>query len=391
MKNSSVKSSARKYSVKRHINMHNSSRSLKQQGYTMLEVLVAMSLGLVVLGSAIGMQISHREAFSLTESKLNMQTNAKFAHEFIAASLRELGAVGCRTVEGYYAGSQEAASSNYEIAFNNPDIAFANFKINQELLGYENAEGSSSWSPGVSGDFSFGADMLDGSDALTIRGAIGPTYRVDYGDIDSDSVQLNMSNISNVQLKPNHYAVLSQCDKAEVFKITGTEAQVNAGTIFHGSGALGDDNALPAFEKDFTDTSSAELRRVAVTTYYIAENDNGIPTLYRDIDNVSDPLVEGVERMQIEYGINTDPSSVNVPDEYHDAQWVETQGVWGDVVSVRLSFIMRSKTQLYKQNVAKTYSLPGAVTYNYAANDRFARIVYTATVNLRNRTTGVRL
>lgn len=357
----------------------------------MLEVLVAMTLGLVVLGSAIGMQISHREAFALTESKLSMQSNAKFAHEFIAASLRELGAVGCRTVEGYYAGNQEADSSNYEIAFNNPDIAFANFKINEELLGYENAEGSSSWSPVVSGDFSFGADMLDGSDALTIRGAIGPTYRVDYTDIASDSVQLNLSNISNVQLKPSQYAVLSQCDKAEVFKITGTEAQINAGTIYHGAGSLGDDNALPAFTKDFTDTSSAELRRVAVTTYYIANNDNGVPTLYRDIDNVSDPLVEGVERMQIEYGINTDVTTVNVPDEYHDAQWVNNQGAWGDVVSVRLSFIMRSKNELYEQDMAKTYSLPGAVTYNYAVNDRYARIVYTATVNLRNRTLGVRI
>jgi type IV pilus assembly protein PilW len=200
-----------------------------------------------------------------------------------------------------------------------------------------------------------------------------------------------MANVGNVQLQPNNYAVLSQCDKAEVFKITGTEAQVNAGTINHGSGALGDDNALPAFEKDFTDTSSAELRRVAVTTYYIADNDNGIPTLYRDIDNVSDPLVEGVERMQIEYGINTDDTTVNVPDEYHDAQWVDAQGVWGDVVSVRLSFIMRSKQPLYDQDVAKTYSLPGAVTYSYAVNDRFARVVYTATVNLRNRSLGVRI
>lgn len=357
----------------------------------MLEVLVAMTLGLIVLGSAIGMQISHRDAYALTESKLSMQTNAKFAHEFIAASLRELGAVGCRTVEGYYAGSQEADSSNYEIAFNNPDIAFANFKINEELLGYENAEGSNSWSPTLSGDFSFGADMLDGSDAITIRGAIGPTYRVDYDDIAADSVQINLSNIANVQLKPSQYAVLSQCDKAEVFKITGSEAQINGGTIYHGAGALGDDNALPAFEKDFTDTSSAELRRVAVTTYYIADNDNGIPTLYRDIDNVSDPLVEGVERMQIEYGINTDATSVNVPDEYHDAQWVNNQNAWGDVVSVRLSFIMRSRNELYEQDMQRTYSLPGAVTYDYAANDKYARIVYTATVNLRNRTLGVRI
>jgi len=374
--------------------MQNSSRSLKQQGYTLLEVLVAMTIGLVVLGSAITMQISHRQAYALTESKLSMQTNAKFAHEFIAASLREMGAVGCRSAGGYtLEGDQE---SNYEIAFNNPDIAFANFKIDEELLGYENAEGSSIWSPTVSSDFLFGADMLDGSDAITIRGAIGPTYRVDYNDIatNRESVQLNMSNVSNVQLEPNNYAVLSQCDRAEVFKVTGTEEQVSAGTIYHGDGMLGDDNALAGFsgDIDFTDRSMAELRRVAVTTYYIAENENGVPTLFRDVDNVSDPMVEGVERMQIEYGINTDTNTVNVPDEYHDAQWVDNQDAWGDVVSVRLSFIMRSRNELYEQDMQKTYSLPGAVAnYDYAVNDKYARMVYTATVNLRNRSLGARI
>ncbi len=391
MKKLAMKNSARKFPANKLGKLHNSPRGLKQQGYTMLEVLVAMTLGLVVLGSAIGMQISHREAYALTESKLSMQTNAKFAHEFIATSLRELGSAGCRTVDNYY-GGESAQETNYEIAFNNHDIAFANFKANEELLGYENAEGSNSWSPGVSGDFLFGADMLDGSDALTIRGAIGPTYRVDPGDIATDSVQLNLSNISNVQLRPNQYAVLSRCDVAEVFKITGTEVQINAGTINHGAGVLGDDNALPAFKQKFATGiyTAAELRRVAVTTYYIADNDNGIPTLYRDIDNVSDPLVEGVERMQIEYGVNTDDTTVNVPDEYHDAQWVETQGDWGNVVSVRLSFIMRSKNELYKQDMAKTYKLPGVVPFDFDANDKYARIVYTATVNLRNRTLGDR-
>ncbi len=394
MKSSDMKNLARTYSVSTHIKLHNSPHGFKQQGYTLLEVLVAMTLGLVVLGSAITMQISHREAYALTESKLSMQTNAKFAHEFIAASLREMGAVGCRTVKNYYAGSdQNDDSGNYIIAFNNPDIAFANFKINEELLGYENAEGSGSWSPGVSSDFSFGADMLDGSDAITVRGAIGPTYRVEPDDIAADSVQLNLSNVSNVQLRPNQYAVLSRCDVAEVFHITGTEAQINAGSIFHGAGALGDDNEFPTFKQDFANAieSTAELRRVAVTTYYIAENENGIPTLFRDVDNVSDPMVEGVERMQIEYGINTDTATMNVPDEYHDAQWVNNQNVWGDVVSVRLSFIMRSRNELYEQNLAKTYSLPGVVTYDYAVNDKYARMVYTATVNLRNRSLGARI
>jgi len=365
-----------------------------QNGFTMLEVLVAMTLGLVVLGSAIGMQVSHRKSFKVTESKLNMQTNARFAFEFIGSSLRELGTIGCRTVENY--------ADGYRIAFVDKNIAFADFNLGKEIEGYDNVEGNTQWSPVVPPAFDFTGNMTDGSDAITIRGAVGEVYPVDMDDNEGLSsagigIQLNMANISNIQLAPLQYAVLSQCAFAEVFQITGTQAQVNAGTIEHGISGLAVSNQNTTFTSDFDTRSIAELRRVAVTSYYIANNDNGIPTLYRDRDNTSNPLVEGVERMQIEYGVNTDKSTawsggtVNVPDEYHDAVGVAASAAgWANVVAVRLSFIMRSKEEVYEQDVTKTYSLPGTTVYSYTPTDKYARLIYTATVNLRNRTLGKR-
>ena len=369
-----------------------------QNGFTMLEVLVAMTLGLVVLGSAIGMQVSHSKSFKVTESKLNMQTNARFAFEFMGSSLRELGAIGCRTVENYGDGATASDISAYTIAFSNSGIAYADFNPGLELVGYDNVEGSTLWQPVVPGDFDFSADLIDGSDAITIRGAIGETYPVDIenGEWSTSGIQLNMTNISKIQLEPLQYAVMSQCDKAEVFQITGTKAQVNAGTITHGVSGLAVSNGSAFFEKEFADGRSiAELRRVAVTSYYVANNDNGIPTLYRDRDNTSDPLVEGVERMQVEYGVNSDKSSasgtINVPDEYHDAVWVDASaGGWANVIAVRLSFIMRSKEEVFETDVTKTYRLPGTTVYSYTPTDKYARLIYTATVNLRNRTLGKR-
>ena len=104
-----------------------------------------------------------------------------------------------------------------------------------------------------------------------------------------------------------------------------------------------------------------------------------------------------VQRMQIEYGVNSDKSAadaggtVNVPDEYHDAVWVEASaGGWANVVTVRLSFIMRSKEEVFETDVTKTYNLPGTTVYSYTPTDKYARLIYTATVNLRNRTLGKR-
>ncbi len=378
----------------------------KQSGYTMLEVLVAMTLGLVVLGSAIGMQISHQKGFKTTESKLSMQTNARFAYEFIAKDLRELGAVGCRTAENLMGGETLAKKYTgdyrkgaYNIALNNVSVAHADFRIGREIIGYENNEGSTTWTPVVSGDFSFTGDMKDGSDAITVRGAIGRTYRVDFskagGDLATDraSVQLNMLNISKVNLKPKNYAALSQCNAVEIFKVTGSEAEVSAGKIGHAAGVLGDDNASATFtQKGFAEGSVAELRRMAVTTYYVADNPSGIPTLYRDVDGIADQLVEGVERMQIEYGVNINDATHNVPDVFRTADWVEANDQWRNVVALRLSFIMRSKEEVYEQVVSsKSYKLPGASVYTYTPSDKYARLVYTSTISLRNRLTGNRI
>ncbi len=367
-----------------------------QKGFTIVEVLVAMTLGLIILGSAIGMNISHQRGFQLTESKLNMQTNARFAYEFIASSLRESGSVGCKTAYRYTGDQDLGADGNasYVIAFNNDNLPYADFNPGREILGYENSEGSNIWTPTVPVAFSFPGNMLDGSDAITIRGAIGRVYSFTKDDMiaGDTGVQLDMTNLAFVALEPEHYAVMSMCNKAEVFKVTGTDAQVSAGTIYHGAGADGDDNEDSSFTIKFAGTSVVgELRRTAVTTYYIANNPAGVPTLYRDIDNVSDPLVEGVEKMQIEYGVNTDSAVRNVPNVFKTADWVNANGEWSNVLAIRIGFIMRSKDPVYETPMSVTHRIPGATAhYTYTTNDRFARVVYTATVNLRNRTLGER-
>ena len=373
--------------------MKNNQINCKQDGFTMVEVLVAMTLGIIVLGATIGMQITHQSSFKITDNKLFMQTNARFAFEFISNSMRELGAAGCRTVGSYQniGGAEgDTMKTKYHIGLISEIIPFADFRAENEILGYENTA-TNAWTPSVPADFTFISKIIDGSDAITLRGALGPTYRVDSSDLSTGSIQLNLANISRISLKPKQYAVLSQCDRAEVFKVTGTDAQVAAGLLSHTSGTLGDDNRFDNFGSDgngfnYDSRSVAEVRRVAVVSYYIANNDNNVPTLYRDIDNISDPLVEGVEKMQIEYGVDNNSATYHVPDVYHNADWVSANGQWANVVSVRVSFIMRSKRAVYDEAGTNTYKLPGASVYSYTPNDNFARLVYTSTINLRNRT-----
>jgi len=87
-------------------------------------------------------------------------------------------------------------------------------------------------------------------------------------------------------------------------------------------------------------------------------------------------LVEGVEDMQIRYGIDSDN------DQFAN-QYVNSAAVpdFEDVVSIRIMLLVRSIDDFVTE-AAQTYSFNGAST---TPGDRRLRQVFTATVALRNR------
>ena len=385
--------------------MKNINGKNKQAGLTILELLVAMTLGAVVLGGALSMQVSHRKGFKSIDNKMNMQTNARFAFEFISNSLREMGSAGCLTANGYVGRSGSAlpsfldltdntiyqTSGEYRIGFNNPAQADADFRYQQELIGYDDTTLAGSPPP-----VALVPASNAGSDVLLVKGAIGPTYVFDSESLYTSnhaSLTIDPVRYPFIDLQANQYAVMSQCAGAEIFQITGTDAQVAAGIITHGSGGGASQNANGVFATDdsgaaaggltFKRGQSAELRRVASVAYYISNNASGVPTLFRSIDGVANPLVEGVEQMQILFGLDTNGDKA--PDTYRDSSTANMS----QAVAVRLSFIMRSQDEVYKITKSRTYPIPGEAAYA-SPSDKFSRQVFTTSVTLRNRLTGNR-
>ena len=181
---------------------------------------------------------------------------------------------------------------------------------------------------------------------------------------------------------------MSQCAGAEIFKITSSDAVIQAsGTISHATGTDGDENETGEFKTDFLrESSSTEIRRVATSAFYIANNASGEPTLFKSIDGVSNPLVEGVEHMQVLYGV--DSNEDNVPESYKDASQIGTD--FSAVVTVRLNFIMRSKEEVYKTDKKQVYELTGEAD-TFESTDKYSRLIFTSTVTLRNRVLGKRI
>lgn len=375
-----------------------------QAGYSMLELLVAMTMGILILASAVTMQVSNRTDFRNTTSELEMKTNAKLAAEFIGNSLRAVGSMGCRTASAYEGGTgQNMNQSSYNISLNNNQLAWANFNPGHEIQGYQ-AVGAG-WTP--TPDATLGlTGMLPGSDALTLRGTIGESYVLQPRNIGDTAYFLNIPAGTDVRIAQNNFAVASTCKDAEIFRVTSSDGLIDTGVIGRAAGGAGDENEFGTWalaNGGISREHHGELMRVATLTYYVANNTRGVPTLFRSIDGgTPSPLVEGVERMILDYGIEDDEVARNVASRYLTASQIQgtcntpmavpvsENCLWPSVVSVRVSLIMRSDQQIYGQAVNQSYTLPGANPLVYTPNDRFSRAIYSSTFAVRNRMIGDR-
>lgn len=140
----------------------------------------------------------------------------------------------------------------------------------------------------------------------------------------------------------------------------------------------------------------APLRKVKQNIYYVANNAQGVPNLMRitfdrGAYSSPQPLIEGIQAFQVEFGIDnlgsnglaisaTNPGDGNA-DEYVDCAPCDLAQLQ-NVVAVKVHVLARNlePTTGYTDN--KVYQL-GSLTIP-AANDRFKRHVFSTTVRLVN-------
>ena len=91
------------------------------------------------------------------------------------------------------------------------------------------------------------------------------------------------------------------------------------------------------------------------------------------------PLVEGVEHMQVAYGLDSDGDGG--VDQYLDASGVSAAGSWQKVITIKVALLMRSRTEVFPDAQEKTWSLLGV---NIVRHDRYQRSVHSRVIYLRN-------
>jgi len=387
-------------------------------GFSLVEMMVAMALSLLVVGSLIALFVGFHSASGTTAGISSLTDNGRFALNYIEQTTRSAGFLACST---------SSASQNILTGSSGAQEIYYNFS--QAMEGYEALNTGpggvvtllesptqaqsvvGNWTPPLNVHLKLdltpsGTDpggVISGSDILVVResaqNAQQPTTYVT--SIVDGSTSFVVNNVGQpgelLTLQPNQLAAISNCGKNYVFQITGVAGTAPA-TISHasGSGSLNSSSTFAANTGSFT--AGSQVSPVNTIVYYIGVGADGDGALFR-ADLLSNPggptsfypveLVPDIENMQILYGVDTTAGSTTSVNQYLTADQVTD---FNTVMSVKVALLSASPIVASKNtgpgaltnvpSTAQTFSLLGtAVT---APLDTRLRRVFEVNIAVRN-------
>lgn len=342
-----------------------------QGGLSLIELMVSITIGLLILVALTSMFINQSKTRVELDKSNHMIDNGRYAMELLTDNL---------SLAGYYSNYVPVGAP--ATLYDPCDIAsLTNSVTNPAILelnvqGY-NAVNSTSLisslpcgstyvtSGGLTYTAGSPASVNPGSDILTVRRAsttisASATSGITY-------LQVSMCP-TDVPGPPNNYQI-----------ITAPAVAPASFSSMH--------------QKDCA--TAANLRPFMVLTYFVSPSDNStivvpgsgctvgdcIPTL-KQIDQYGNvtPLVEGVEYLQFDYGI--DDTGNGEADRYVDCSTC-TLTDWSNVVSVRINLIARNQEKTAGWSDSKVYSL-GLDGTAGSFSDPYKRHAFTQLVRLVN-------
>jgi type IV pilus assembly protein PilW len=276
---STTKQIQRAKAIRKHLRQHPVSTPSyrKQQGLTLIEIMIALLIGAFILGGIMGVFLNTQRTYRVQDAMSRLQENGRFAMEFIANDIR--------------------------------------------MADYRECQTSTPPSLDIS---------LDAVNNIPLKGVNG--------------VQ---SNVSSAKDAPDAIGFK--------WSLRGCNAY-NAGSP--------NDPTTESPQNRYYEIQTAKLYSCATCE-----------------------LVEGVENMQILYGVDTDmtvlkPNGDGVANYYTKGTAANFPAAadWAKVVSVRVSLLLQTEDNIASQALPYTYN--GATV---AATDRRIRRVFNSTFALRNR------
>jgi type IV pilus assembly protein PilW len=331
------------------------------RGFSLVEMMVAITIGLIILAAVSAVFVSSKRSYSTQDRLARLQENARFAIQFLTRDIRMAGYSGC---------AKDITNVNNTL---NNSASFV-YSAQIPIEGIENA--ASTWSP--SGSSSSGlTNMKSNTDAIAIR--LADTSQIEQVTqvMQSETDVINVASAAN--LPTDSIVMVSDCSNADVFQVTSNASSALA----HATGGASPGNSTQTLSKLYD--TAAQVMNFHTRVYYVQNRSDGTPALYmQDNGGTSQELVEGVESLQITYGVDTDADGV--PNVYltAGAAGLSSTADWAKVKSVRIGILVRTPNDKdIDPDIRSSYDVNG-YTFNVTPGDRYQRRVFVTTIRVRN-------
>lgn len=313
--------------------MFDHGRPGRQQGLTLVEILVAIVISLILIAGVIQIFVGTRQTYRFQDALARVQENGRFAAETISRDVRLAGFVGCTTLISVTPNPVPPLAVDYTRDTYIADVPTGGAPATQ----------------------------APGTDSLTLRMLEPATMRLNIDMLNPGDVVTVPANLQGLQV--GDVVGVADCNNVDLFTVN---AVAGAGPV----------TVTPNAPLRVAYVTGAELSRYREVTYFIAPGANGDLALWRRDDGVDTELVDGVEDLWVRFGEDLDNDGA--PDAYVDGGAVVD---WSRIRSVRVALLLVSN----EDNVTGG---PQPVDFRGAAvapADGRYRQVLTTTIGLRNR------
>lgn len=377
----------------------------RQGGFSLVEMMIAMTISLVIILAVTQIFVSSRGTYSYTEGMSRVQESGRFAIDFIAKDIRMAGYTGC---------SRRLGNLKVNNILANPKRAGTFDVSGMEVFRYTGNGGAAlgDWTPPLpdaAADGYFAAnEVLPFTDVFVAKYGVSLDAFITGSDAANSNLQILNTAEAQSAFKQGDVVMVTDCNNADIFGITNNPNYNGPNiTLTYGIAGINSANRLGT-EYD----TRAEVLRWQSRVYYVGLPDldgdgnpdaNATPTLMRKElvtgNLISQPLVEGVERMQIMLGMDSSTSPTRFRDstaEIYVLPGDPAAADLGKVVAIRIGFAITTDENIDGDPDSRVYNVlgltgetydnygPGNTAADYGDDSKQRRKVFTMTVARRN-------
>src|SRR5690606_13504325 len=300
----------------------------RARGFSLIELMVALALGLIVTGSALTLVMTNRTTFAATEDMGRIQENVRLAFELMGRELRSAGGNFCDSSKDVYSGLRNPGANWWS--------NWANITGAAPGTPIDTAPGLRGYAGNVAfPDSAFGTGVgqrVNGTDAIEVKSAVplsADVAMVTTSLVTPFSAPIELSSLDGIAV--GDLLMICNFVNASIFRVTG----LGVDTVEHAEGVDDEDNLSDDLPQWTTGTPPATygfnagsiVARVHAARWYIGNNgldtdNDGVAdgrSLYRAllVNNAGtlgvevDEIAQGVTDMQVGYLIEGATSYVD--------------------------------------------------------------------------------